>query len=85
MRIPQKLGLALGAGLALAAGVPAPATAGSWLYPPEVRARIVVVVPGIGLQRRYWDPRYCAFYSVHFRQPWQCPASAGYGQWYFSF
>jgi hypothetical protein len=30
----------------------------SWLYPPEVRARPVVVVSGGGFARRYWDPRY---------------------------
>jgi len=32
----------------------------SLLYPPEVRARPVVVVNGGGYQRRYWDPRYAA-------------------------
>jgi len=63
----------------------AAADAGSLLYPPEVRARIVVVEPRIGLQRHYWDPRYCAYSSVPVRHPWQCPAPVGYGQWYFSF
>jgi hypothetical protein len=63
----------------------AAADAASPLYPPEVRARIVVVEPGLGLQRHYWDPRYCALTSVPYRHPWQCPAPAGYGQWYFSF
>ncbi len=32
----------------------------SLLYPPEVRARPVVVVNGGGYQRHYWDPRYAA-------------------------
>ena len=40
----------------------APASAGaqqSWLYPPEVAFRPVVVVDDPILQRRYWDPRFC--------------------------
>ncbi len=77
------MGLALAAAIVLfgAAG----AEAGSLLYPPEVRARIVVVEPGLGLQRHYWDPRYCALSAVPYRHPWQCPPPPGYGQWYFSF
>ena len=31
----------------------------SWLYPPEVAFRAVVVVDDPSLQRRYWDPRFC--------------------------
>ncbi len=33
----------------------------SYLYPPEVRARPVVMVLDPRLERRYWDPRYCDF------------------------
>jgi hypothetical protein len=33
----------------------------SYLYPPEVRARPVVMVLDSRLERRYWDPRYCDF------------------------
>ncbi|HEY1982281.1 MAG TPA: hypothetical protein VGH13_19585 [Xanthobacteraceae bacterium] len=83
--MPTRIAFALGFAAVLLLYSGAAADAGSWLYPPEVRARIVVVEPGIGLQRHYWDPRYCAFYSVPFRHPWQCPAPPGYGQWYFSF
>lgn len=32
----------------------------SWLYPPEVRARPVIVVSGGGFARHYWDPRYAS-------------------------
>lgn len=40
----------------------APATAQqSYLYPPEVSARPVVMVLDPRLERRYWDPRYCDF------------------------
>lgn len=35
----------------------------SLLYPPEVRARPVVVVYGGGFTRRYWDPRYALICS----------------------
>jgi hypothetical protein len=35
----------------------------SLLYPPEVRARPVVVVNGGGFARRYWDPRYALLCS----------------------
>lgn len=31
----------------------------SWLYPPEVPFRAVIVVDDPSLQRRYWDPRFC--------------------------
>lgn len=31
----------------------------SFLYPPEVPFRAVVVVDDPSLQRRYWDPRFC--------------------------
>ena len=33
----------------------------SYLYPPEVRVRPVVMVLDPRLERRYWDPRYCDF------------------------
>jgi hypothetical protein len=51
-------------GCCIAAGL-APATAQeSCLYPPEVRARPVVMVLDPRLERRYWDPRYCDFYRA---------------------
>jgi hypothetical protein len=64
---------ALGCGIAAILGGLAPAVAQqsltqqplaqqSYLYPPEVRIRPVVLVPDPFLQRRYWDPRYCDFY-----------------------
>jgi hypothetical protein len=59
---------ALGCCIAAALGGPVPAMAQqsfmaqhSFLYPPEVRARPVVMVLDPRLERRYWDPRYCDF------------------------
>ena len=85
MKISQWFGAALAAVGALAGAGLGPAAAGSPLYPPELRARIVVVEPGIGLQRHYWDPRYCAASPWAIRHPWQCVAPPAWGQWYFSF
>jgi hypothetical protein len=33
----------------------------SYLYPPEIRVRPVVMVLDPRLERRYWDPRCCDF------------------------
>jgi hypothetical protein len=43
----------------------------SYLYPPEVRARPVVVVLDQRLERRYWDPRYCDIYRAA-PDRWRC-------------
>lgn len=50
--------MALGCLSATLAAGPSFAGEQSWLYPPEVRARPVVVVIGGGFARHYWDPRY---------------------------
>ena len=68
MKNRAELFIALGCGIAAILGGLAPAMAQqsyaqqSYLYPPEVRIRPVVVVPDPSLQRHYWDPRYCDFY-----------------------
>ncbi len=52
--------LAFAARSCLAVGLAglSPAMAGqSYLYPPEVRIRPVVLAPDPSLQRHYWDPR----------------------------
>jgi hypothetical protein len=62
--------MSLGIGILASGCFDAMATAGasfgveqSLLYPPEVRARPVVVVNGGGFTRSYWDPRYALLYS----------------------
>ncbi len=61
---------ALGCGIAAILGDLTPAMARqsyaqqSFLYPPEVRSRPVVVAPEPALQRRYWDPRYGDLYRA---------------------
>jgi len=58
---------ALGCCIAVGLAGPAPAMAQqslaqqSFLYPPEVRVRPVVMVLDPRLERHYWDPRYCDF------------------------
>jgi hypothetical protein len=63
--------LALGCFGAILAASPSFGGEQSLLYPPEVRARPVVVVSGGGLQRRYWDPRYAAL----------CPETPALHRW----
>lgn len=65
MPVRSILILALGSCLGATLGATPGTTASfggeqSWLYPPEVRARPVVIVNDGGYQRRYWDPRYAA-------------------------
>ncbi len=80
MRGFVRLTFALGCWLAMVPAAGAGALAGSagqsYLYPPEVRARPVVVVPDPTLQRYYWDPRYydfCgAFYGSRAPRRWRC-------------
>ena len=44
----------------------------SYLYPPEVRVRPVVMVLDPRLERRYWDPRYCDFdRAASYQWRWQ--------------
>ena len=45
----------------------------SFLYPPEVRFRPVIVVSGGPWQRHYWDPRYPALCPGTSARPPLCP------------
>ena len=77
MQNPAELLVALGFGIAAMLGGLAPALAQqsyaqqSYLYPPEVRSRPVVVVADPAFQRHYWDPRYCDFYRPA-PDRWRC-------------
>ena len=65
---------------ALAGSGGAQAEQQSYLYPPEVHARPVVVVPHGGLQRHYWDPRCAGLYVLAPRHWRRLPAGlAGSG------
>lgn len=73
MRRLAALAVALGCCVAaVLAGCGGAVAEQSYLYPPEVRARPVVVVPDPTLQRRYWDPRYDDLYGAAAPRRWRC-------------